>query len=156
MRCPKCNFHDSKVVDTRPGKNEASIRRRRECLKCSHRFSTVEEVLKEDLVIIKRDGSREEFDRTKIFRGISKAFEKRPMGLDQIEALVHEVTVVIQSKFDSEVSSKQVGEEIMERMKCLDQIAYVRFASVYKDFRDISQLAQEIKALKQLNCNSNV
>lgn len=156
MRCPKCNFHDSKVVDTRPGKNEASIRRRRECLKCSHRFSTVEEVLKEDLVIVKRDGSREEFDRTKVFRGISKAFEKRPMGLDQIEALVHEVTAAIQSKFDSEVSSKQIGEEIMERLKRLDQIAYVRFASVYKDFHDISQLAQEITALKQLNSNSNV
>lgn len=151
MRCPKCNFHDSKVVDTRPGKNDASIRRRRECLKCTHRFSTVEEVLKEDLVIIKRDGSREEFDRIKIFRGISKAFEKRPTGLDQIEALVHEVTVAVQNKFDSEVSSKQVGEEIMERLKRLDQIAYVRFASVYKDFHDISQLAQEIKALKQLN-----
>jgi transcriptional repressor NrdR len=154
MRCPKCNFHDSKVVDSRPGKNEASIRRRRECLKCGHRFSTVEEVLKEDLVIIKRDGSREEFDRTKIFRGISKAFEKRPMGLDQIESLVQEITAAVQTKFDSEVSSKQIGEEIMERLKRLDQIAYVRFASVYKDFHDISQLAQEIKSLKQLNSNS--
>lgn len=153
MRCPKCIFQDSKVVDTRPGKNGASVRRRRECLKCGHRFSTVEEVLREDLVIIKRDGSREEFDRTKIFRGISRAFEKRPLGHDQIEALVHEVSTAIQSKFDIEVSSQQIGEEIMERLKLLDQIAYVRFASVYKDFHDISQLAQEIKALKNLNPN---
>lgn len=151
MRCPKCNFQDSKVADSRPGKNEASIRRRRECLKCSHRFTTIEEVLREDLAIIKRDGSREEFDRTKIFRGISRALEKRPFSLEEIESLVHEITIIIQSKFDSEVSSEQIGEEIMERLKKLDQIAYVRFASVYKDFHDISQLAQEIKALKQSN-----
>lgn len=149
MRCPKCTFSDSKVVDSRPGKNEASIRRRRECLKCGHRFSTVEEVLREDLVVIKRSGSREEFDRTKIFKGISKALEKRPIGVDEIEALVQEITVVIQNKFDAEVPSKKIGEEVMERLKTLDQIAYVRFASVYKDFHDISQLAQEIKALKQ-------
>lgn len=151
MRCPKCTYNDSKVVDSRPGKNEASIRRRRECLKCGHRFSTVEEVLREDLVVIKRSGSREEFDRTKIFKGISKALEKRPLGVDQIEALVQEITAAIQSKFDAEVPSQKIGEEIMERLKTLDQIAYVRFASVYKDFHDISQLAQEIKALKQIN-----
>lgn len=148
MRCPKCTFHDSKVVDTRPGKNESLIRRRRECLKCSHRFSTVEEALREDLVVIKRNGSREELDRTKIFRGISKALEKRPYGNEQIELLVHKIITAIQGKFDSEVSSEKIGEEIMEQLKILDQIAYVRFASVYKDFHDISQLAQEIKALK--------
>lgn len=151
MRCPKCNFHDSKVVDSRPGKNEASIRRRRECLKCGHRFSTVEEVLREDLIVIKRAGNREEFDRTKILKGIKKALEKRPFSVDQIESLVQEVTMTIQNKFDTEVPSQKIGEEIMDRLKTLDQIAYVRFASVYKDFHDISQLAQEIKSLKHPN-----
>ncbi len=151
MRCSKCNFHDSKVVDSRPGKNETSIRRRRECLKCGHRFTTVEEVLREDLVVIKRNGNREDFDSTKILKGVKKALEKRPFGIDQIEALVQEVSMSIQNKFDGEVSSRKIGEEIMDRLKILDQIAYVRFASVYKDFHDISQLAQEIKALKQPN-----
>lgn len=151
MRCPKCNFHDSKVIDSRPGKNEASIRRRRECLKCGHRFSTVEEVLREDLTVIKRSGSREEFDRTKILKGIKKALEKRPFSIDQIESLVQEVSATIQTKFDGEVSSQKIGEVIMDRLKTLDQIAYVRFASVYKDFHDISQLAQEIKSLKNPN-----
>ena len=149
MRCPKCNYQDTKVIDSRPGKNETSIRRRRECLKCTHRFSTVEEVIREDLYIIKRDGTREEFDRGKVFRGISKALEKRPIGLEQIESLVQDVTLTIQNKFDSEVPSKMVGEEIMNRLKTIDQIAYVRFASVYKDFHDVSQLAQEIRTLKK-------
>lgn len=151
MRCSRCNFHDSKVVDSRPGKNETSIRRRRECLKCGYRFSTVEQVLREDLVVIKRNGSREEFDPAKILKGIKKALEKRPFGMEQIESLVQEVAMTIQNKFDGEVSSLKIGEEIMDRLKMLDQIAYVRFASVYKDFHDISQLAQEIKALKQIN-----
>lgn len=150
MRCPKCSSTETKVIDTRTGKNETSIRRRRECLNCSHRFSTVEEVLREDLIVVKRDGSREDLDRTKIFKGIRKALEKRPVTLEQMEAAVQEVTMELQNKYDTEIPSQSIGEAIMGKLKKLDQIAYVRFASVYKDFHDISQLAQEIKALKKI------
>lgn len=148
MRCPKCDSEDIKVLDTRPGKNESSIRRRRQCINCTHKFSTVEEILREDLIVIKRDGSHEEFDRSKLLRGILKATEKRPINARFIENLVQQVILSIQSKYDTEVPSHVVGEEIMSRLKKLDQIAYVRFASVYKDFHDISQLAQEIHALR--------
>jgi len=154
MRCPKCSSADSKVVDTRAGKNESSIRRRRECLNCSHRFSTVEEILKEDFAVKKRDGRREEYDRSKIAKGISKALEKRPVTVNQIEDMVHQVTVNLQNKYDNEVPSNAIGEEIMNQLKTLDQIAYVRFASVYKDFHDISQLAHEIKSLNANNSSS--
>lgn len=149
MRCPKCSSTETKVIDSRPGKNEASIKRRRECLVCNHRFTTVEEVLREDLVVIKRDGSREEFDTTKIFKGIRKALEKRPVPEETVESAMRELILDLQNRFDSEIPSSSIGEAIMSRLKKMDQIAYVRFASIYKDFHDISQLAQEIKSLKK-------
>ena len=148
MRCPKCSNQDTKVIDSRAGKNTASIRRRRECLECNHRFTTIEEILREDLAVVKRDGTREDFDPSKILKGISKATEKRPISPDEIENLVQAIMTSLQAKYESEVPSKAVGEEIINKLKSIDQIAYVRFASVYKDFRDISELKKEIESLK--------
>ena len=148
MRCPKCSFSDTKVVDTRSGKNHSGIRRRRECLECGYRFSTTEEVLGEELVVVKRDGEREDFDLAKLRLGVRRATNKRPITTHQIDALVSRVIEAIQRECDTEVPSALIGELIMEGLKEIDQIAYVRFASVYKDFRDIAELEQEIQSLK--------
>ncbi len=148
MHCPKCNFHDTKVVDSRASKGGFCIRRRRQCLNCFHRFTTEEGIQEEDFFVIKRDGRRELFDHHKLFKGICKATEKRPIEHQQILNAVQQIKYALQSNYDSEVPSLAVGEEVMKKLKELDQIAYVRFASVYKDFHDISQLAQEINSLK--------
>lgn len=153
MRCPKCISIETKVLDTRIGKNESSIRRRRECLNCSYRFTTIEEVLRADLQVIKRDGRREDFERAKMLNGLKKAVEKRPIDVLQIEMLVADVLASLEREYDHEVPSQAIGEHIMQRLKHLDQIAYVRYASVYKDFRDLSELADEISALKALTEN---
>lgn len=150
MRCPKCISPETKVLDTRIGKSETSIRRRRECLNCGYRFTTIEEVLRADLQVVKRDGRREDFDRTKILSGLRKAVEKRPIDVMQIEMLVADVLATLEREYDHEIPSQAIGEHIMERLKHLDQIAYVRYASVYKDFRDLSELAEEILSLKTL------
>ena len=147
MRCPKCSSLETKVLDTRTGKNETSIRRRRECLDCEYRFTTVEEVLRADLQVVKRDGRREEFDRVKMLGGIKKAVEKCPIDAMQIEMLVADALVALEKEYDHEIPAKAIGEQIMSRLKHLDQIAYVRYASVYKDFRDLSELAEEINEL---------
>ena len=153
MRCPKCTSPETKVLDTRIGKNETSIRRRRECLECGYRFTTIEEVLHADLQVIKRDGRREDFDRGKISGGLRKAVEKRPIDVLQIEMLVADVLAALEREYDHEIPSQAIGEHIMQRLKHLDQIAYVRYASVYKDFRDLSELAEEISSLKALTEN---
>lgn len=147
MRCPKCTSLETKVLDTRTGKNETSIRRRRECLDCGYRFTTVEEVLRADLQVVKRDGRREDLDRGKMLGGLKKAVEKRPIEAMQIEMMIADALVALEKEFDQEIPSKAIGEQIMTRLKLLDQIAYVRYASVYKDFRDISELAEEINEL---------
>ncbi|WP_269527228.1 transcriptional regulator NrdR [Coraliomargarita parva] len=149
MRCPKCTSLETKVLDTRTGKNETSIRRRRECLDCGYRFTTIEEVLRSDLQVVKRDGRREDFDRNKMLGGLRKAVEKRPIDVMQIEMLVADVLASLEKEFDHEIPAKAIGEQIMLRLKKLDQIAYVRYASVYKDFRDLAELAQEINELKE-------
>jgi len=149
MRCPKCTSLDTKVLDTRTGKNETSIRRRRECLECGYRFTTIEEVLRADLQVVKRDGRREDFDRAKMLGGLKKAVEKRPIDVMQIEMLVADVLASLEKEFDHEMPAKAIGEQIMARLKHLDQIAYVRYASVYKDFRDIAELAREVNELKE-------
>lgn len=149
MRCPKCASLETKVLDTRTGKNETSIRRRRECLECGYRFTTIEEVLHADLQVVKRDGRREDFDRAKVLGGLKKAVEKRPIDVMQIEMLVADVLASLEQEYDHEIPSKAIGEHLMQRLKHLDQIAYVRYASVYKDFRDLSELAREISDLKQ-------
>ncbi len=148
MRCPKCTSLEIKVLDTRIGKNEISTRRRRECLDCGYRFTTIEEVLRADLQVVKRDGRREDFDRNKIMGGLKKAVEKRPIEVMQIEMLIGDILVTLEREYDHEVPSQAIGEHVMQRLKHLDQIAYVRYASVYKDFRDLSELAKEISALK--------
>lgn len=147
MNCPKCNHAETKVTDTRIGKNSSAIRRRRQCLACDYRFSTLEEIIREGLVVIKRDGRRQDFDRNKILLGIQTATEKCPIDRNQLEELVSEIVETITRHNDTQVTSKAIGEEIMKRLKSIDQIAYVRFASVYKDFRDISEMAKEISSL---------
>ena len=154
MRCPKCTSLETKVLDTRTGKNETSIRRRRECLDCGYRFTTIEEVLRADLQVVKRDGRREDFDRAKMLGGLKKAVEKRPIDVMQIEMMVADVLAALENEFDHEIPAKAIGEQIMARLKHLDQIAYVRYASVYKDFRDLSELAQEINDLKSSSGNA--
>ncbi|MEO0795524.1 MAG: transcriptional regulator NrdR [Verrucomicrobiota bacterium] len=148
MQCPKCSHSDTKVLDTRLGKNNLSIRRRRQCLGCGYRFTTIEEILREGLVVIKRNGAREEFDREKMLAGIRRAAEKRPIQAEQIEMMLVEIVDELERAFDSEIPSQEIGAQIMNRLKEIDQIAYVRFASVYKDFRDIEELAKEISELK--------
>lgn len=148
MLCPKCRSLNNKVIDSRLSKNEMSIRRRRECLDCDYRFTTTEEILRAELQVVKRDGRREDFDRNKLLNGLRKAVEKRPIESMQIELLLTEIMSKIEKKFDQEVPSNIIGELIMKRLKLLDKIAYVRYASVYKDFRDINALAEEIDNLK--------
>ena len=154
MRCSKCTSLDTKVLDTRTGKNENSIRRRRECLDCGYRFTTIEEVLRVNLQVVKRDGRREDFDRAKMLGGIKKAVEKRPIDVLQIEMLIADVLTSLEKEFDHEIPAHAIGEQIMFRLKHLDQIAYVRYASVYKDFRDLTELAQEINELKASTKNA--
>jgi transcriptional repressor NrdR len=147
MRCPKCQSTDLRVLDTRIGKEGSSIRRRRECGSCGHRFSTVEAIMREHLQVVKRDGRREDFERSKLLGGLRKAVEKRPIDAMQIEMLVAEVLADLERNFDQEVPSSAIGELIMQRLRKLDTIAYVRYASVYKDFRDLSELEEEIRNL---------
>ncbi len=148
MNCPKCGHEDSKVLDTRTGRENRSIRRRRQCLACGHRFTTIEEIVREGFLVVKKDGRREEFDHAKILSSLRKATEKRPIEAERLELLVTEVIEELEKEYDVEVPSRAIGEQLMARLKQIDQIAYVRFACVYKDFKDISALAAEIKALK--------
>ena len=149
MRCPKCTSLQTKVIDSRTGKNATSIRRRRECLDCEYRFTTIEEVLRADIQVVKRDGRREDFDRNKMLTGLRKAIEKRPIDRMQIEMLTADILVELEKGYDHEVPVQAIGDHIMQRLKKLDQIAYVRYASVYKDFRDLTELTREILELKQ-------
>lgn len=149
MQCPKCGTKDTRVIDSRVSSNGLSIRRRRACQNCEYRFSTTEEVVSEDLYVIKNDGRREPFDRNKLANGIHRATEKRPVEGEQISMLITDVLTDLESEFDTEIPSREIGERIMARLKAIDQIAYVRFASVYKQFRDIDELAKEIDGLQK-------
>ena len=149
MFCPRCNHEDTKVLETRLGKGNHSIRRRRECLACDHRFSTIEEIVREGMVVVKRNGAREEFDIGKIASGVRKAPDKRPIELERINLMISEIVENLQAKFGDEVPSSAIGEEIMARLQAVDQIAYVRFASVYREFRDIDELAKAIDQLRK-------
>ena len=148
MRCPRCASTDDRVIDSRASKDGTTIRRRRECASCGHRFSTAETILHEDLVVIKRDGRREDFDRAKIMNGLRKACEKRPIDAEQLNLLLEESIDALEEKFDYEVPSLAIGEELMRRLRRIDPIAYLRFASVYKDFRDLAELAGEIQTFE--------
>ena len=145
MRCSFCGYKEDKVVDSRSIQENRAIRRRRECLKCSGRFTTYEYIEEPLMMVIKKDGRRQPFDRKKILSGIIKACEKRPVSMEKMEDIVIQVERVLQKKPAREVASNRVGELVMERLKGLDDVAYVRFASVYRQFRDVEQFMLELK-----------
>ena len=147
MKCPFCGYADSKVIDSRPAEDGTTIRRRRECLECQKRFTTYELVERTPLVVIKRNGSRESFDRVKIINGIVRACEKRPVTLAQIEKIADDIEQEMRGRLESEVQSERVGELVMSRLKALDEVAYVRFASVYRSFKDINTFMEELTKL---------
>lgn len=148
MRCPKCGCMDDKVIDSRAIKDGVGVRRRRECLKCMARFTTIESVIPEELKVIKRNNEREEFDRDKLRRGIANACYKRPVSSDEIERMAEEVMTSLQKDFDKEVESLEIGRRVMSQLRQIDQVAYVRFASVYRKFKDVEEFIEEIRALK--------
>lgn len=149
MRCPKCHYKETKVVDSRLNNDGTSIRRRRECLKCEDRFTTYEYVERVPLMVVKSDSRRQAFNRAKILSGIVKACEKRPISMDKMEDVTSEIERAVQKKYDREVNSKDIGELIMEKLALLDDVAYVRFASVYRQFRDVNQFVNELSHLLQ-------
>ncbi|MBU1091201.1 MAG: transcriptional regulator NrdR [Candidatus Omnitrophica bacterium] len=145
MRCPYCGYKEDKVVDSRATAEESAVRRRRECLKCGKRFTTYEYIEEVSLMVIKKDDRREAFDHKKILAGIIKACEKRPVSVEKMEGIVTQVERSIQKKSDREVHSTRIGELVMEKLKSLDDVAYVRFASVYRQFKDVGQFMVELK-----------
>ena len=147
MKCPFCGWNESKVVDSRPSDEYAVIRRRRECEKCSKRFTTYEKIEEIPLVIVKRDGRREVFQREKIVNGVLRACQKRPISIKEIEEIVDSVEKELQNTMEKEIDSKKIGEMVMSRLKKLDDVAYVRFASVYKQFKDINTFMDELNKL---------
>ena len=147
MKCPYCGYLESKVVDSRPADEGASIRRRRECLACHKRFTTYEMMESLPLMVIKKDGSRQSFDRNKILGGLVRACEKRPVSFDTLENIALEIEQHLQSRIEREVSSLAIGEQVMERLKHVDQVAYVRFASVYRQFKDLNTFVEELNKL---------
>ena len=148
MRCPKCQARDDKVIDSRAIKDETVIRRRRECVACEHRFTTYEEVEHEGLMVLKRDGRREEFSRDKLLSGIKKACQKRPISPKAIDDLVDHIVAVVTEKFEGEVPGEFVGKLVMEGLRGLDDVAYVRFASVYRRFQEATDFIQEVKKME--------
>ena len=147
MKCPYCGDQDSKVIDSRHSEDGASIRRRRECLACQKRFTTYETVESLPIIVVKKDGSRQSFDRTKILNGMVRACEKRPVSMAEMEAAVTDIDQVMQNSLEREISSSEIGELVMERLKPLDEVAYVRFASVYRQFKDINSFMQELNKI---------
>ena len=147
MRCPFCGSRRDKVIDSRSAKNETSIRRRRECLKCERRFTTYEYVEMVPLMIIKKDGRREPFGRNKVLAGLIRACEKRPISMQRLEKVVDAIERELQKKFDSEAKASAVGDLVMKHLRTLDQVAYVRFASVYREFKDAKQFVKELKGM---------
>jgi transcriptional repressor NrdR len=147
MKCPACGHDEDKVVDSRTTKEGEAIRRRRECLQCGRRFTTYEYIERAPLFVVKKDGRREQYNREKLLTGLLRAGEKRPVSREQIEHLLDDVESVIFGKFKTEVKSSELGNEVIERLQLLDEVAYVRFASVYRQFKDINQFMKEVKGL---------
>ena len=147
MKCPYCLYPESKVIDSRPADDGQRIRRRRECIKCAKRFTTYEAIEGQPVIIIKRDKSRQVFDRTKLLSGMLRACEKRPVSLETLENAIDEIESQLQNSLEKEVPSVTVGEMALEKLKSIDEIAYVRFASVYRDFKDIESFMSELKQL---------
>lgn len=147
MKCPFCGYLDSKVVDSRPAEDGTSIRRRRECLSCKKRFTTFEVMENLPVVVIKKDGSRQSFDKSKLLNGMIRACEKRPVPFDTLQQIADEIEQNLQNEMNREVSSTKIGEMVMDRLKDVDEVAYVRFASVYRQFKDISTFMSELNKL---------
>lgn len=147
MRCPYCNINNDRVIDSRTSGDAYVIRRRRECLECGKRFTTYERVEEAPLRVVKKDGSRDSIDRVKILNGMIKACEKRPISIDRLEEAVHAIESQLYEMFDKEVSSKFIGRLVMDQLKEIDQVAYVRFASVYREFKDVNQFLDELRPL---------
>lgn len=147
MKCPFCGYEESKVIDSRPTDEGERIRRRRECTSCLKRFTTYEIIESVPVIVVKKDKSREVFDRSKLFNGMLRACEKRPVSLDSIEKSVNEIEAALQNSLDREVTSVRIGEMAMDKLKDLDEVAYVRFASVYRQFKDINTFMDELAKL---------
>lgn len=147
MRCPFCNYSESKVIDSRPAEEGATIRRRRECLSCQKRFTTYEIMERLPLLVIKKDGSRQSFDKVKLLNGMVRACEKRPVQIADLEKIAEEIEQEIQSSLEREIPSERIGIMVMDRLKSLDEVAYVRFASVYRQFKDINTFLDELNKL---------
>lgn len=147
MKCPYCHYYDTAVLDSRDSEDLGSIRRRRECLKCDKRFTTYERVDMVDLIVLKKDGRREQFDRKKLLTGILKAVEKRPVNMDQIEKAADEIEMELRRRDSIEIPSGDMGEIVMKKLKGLDKVAYIRFASVYRSFDDLESFEKEVKSL---------
>ena len=147
MKCPYCGYQESKVVDSRHSDDSTSIRRRRECLSCQKRFTTYETVESLPMIVVKKDNSRQSFDRNKVLNGMVRACEKRPVSMAELERAADEIEQIIQNSLDREVSTAHIGELVMERLKPLDEVAYVRFASVYRQFKDINSFLQELNKI---------
>ena len=147
MKCPYCGYSESKVIDSRPTEEGSSIRRRRECLSCKKRFTTYETVESLPMVVVKKDGSRQSFDRRKVLGGMIRACEKRPVSLAELEKIADEIEQELQNGMDREISTAQIGELVMDRLKKVDEVAYVRFASVYRQFKDIDTFMHELNKL---------
>ncbi len=147
MRCPKCTSIEDKVIDSRIARDGNSIRRRRECLECGHRFTTNEGLVRDNILVIKRDGRQEPFLRDKLVGAVRAACHKRPVDGEQIYMLVEDVIDAVEASYDSHVTSRAIGEEVMQRLRKTDQVAYVRFASVYKEFRDVNEFVHEVTGL---------
>lgn len=147
MKCPFCSFEESKVIDSRPTDEGERIRRRRECISCGKRFTTYEVIESVPVVVVKKDKSRQVFDRDKLFNGMMRACEKRPVPVEVIERAVDEIETELQNSLDREVTSVKIGEYVMDKLKDIDEVAYVRFASVYRQFKDINTFMSELKKL---------
>lgn len=147
MKCPYCGDQDSKVIDSRHSEDGSSIRRRRECLSCQKRFTTYETVESLPIIVVKKDGSRQSFDRNKILNGMVRACEKRPVSMADLESAVTDIEQVMQNSLEREISSASIGDLVMERLKPLDEVSYVRFASVYRQFKDINSFMNELNKI---------
>ena len=151
MKCPFCGFEESKVIDSRPTDEGQRIRRRRECLDCGKRFTTYEIIESLPIIVIKKDKSREAFNRDKLMTGLLRACEKRPVSIDTLDNMIDEIETVLQNSLDREVSSEKIGELVMDKLKTIDEVAYVRFASVYRQFKDINTFMAELNNLLSNN-----
>jgi transcriptional repressor NrdR len=147
MKCPFCDHEESKVIDSRESKKGLSIRRRRECLSCKRRFTTYEKIEEIPYMVVKKDGTRQPFDSQKLLRGLLKACEKRPIPISQVEEIVEEIESRLHERAEKEIKASEIGQFVMDRLKELDKVAYVRFASVYREFRDVMEFKQELESL---------